>query len=219
MAKKPSSKRAPAAGPAARRSTGTTARAATRTAAGRQTTRRPSAGRILLVLGGSASGKSQVALDLAGPASPRVFLATGEGRDREMAARIARHRASRPRDWVTSEVPVDLTTWLQREGHRYRTILLDCLTLWLSNLLGTGLRETAVSAQVEQLMSALRATGARVVLVSNELGMGLVPVAPSSRRFRDLAGRLNQQVAAAADDVVLVVAGLPMVLKHSARTE
>lgn len=219
MAKKPSSKRAPAAEATARRSARTTARAATRTGAGRQTTRRPSAGRILLVLGGSASGKSQVALDLAGAASPRVFLATGEGRDREMAARIARHRATRPRDWVTAEVPVDLTTWLQREGHRYRTILLDCLTLWLSNLLGTGLREAALPTQVDHLMSALRATGARVVLVSNELGMGLVPVGPSSRRFRDLAGRLNQQVAAAADDVVLVVAGLPMVLKQFARTE
>lgn len=194
------------------------ARRPAQSSARRRTARRRSTGRILFVIGGSASGKSQAALDLAGEASPRVFIATGEGRDREMAARIARHRATRPSGWDTAEVPLDATAWIRQHGHRYRTIVLDCLTLWLSNLLGTGLREAAVPARVDELIAALRETGARVVLVSNELGMGLVPVGASARRFRDLAGQVNQQVAAAADDVLAVIAGLPMVLKHSSRS-
>lgn len=170
-------------------------------------------GRLVFVLGGASSGKSQVALDLAGRRSPKAFVATGQAFDREMAERIGRHRASRPSEWITAEVPVDLADWFRREGRRYRTIVVDCLTLWLSNLNGRRVPEGMISGRVVEVLAAARSTGARVVFVSNELGLGLVPVARTARRFRDWAGRVNQQVAAAADEVYLVVSGLPLRLK------
>jgi adenosylcobinamide kinase/adenosylcobinamide-phosphate guanylyltransferase len=165
------------------------------------------------VLGGASSGKSEAALRLAGASGPRAFIATGQGLDEEMAARIARHQASRPSDWDTAEVPVEVEAWLAARGSRYRTILFDCVTLWLSNLVAGGEGESGILARAEALLHAMRATGARVVIVSNELGLGLVPAEPSTRAFRDLAGRVNQQIAAAADDVHLVVSGLSLRLK------
>lgn len=192
-------------------SMGVSARAARRSARGRET-----AARLTLVLGGSASGKSDVALNLAGESGPRLFLATGEARDPEMAERIARHRETRDSDWDTAEVPLEVAAWIATNGRRYKTILLDCLTLWLSNLLEGGVQPNDVPKHVVDLLAALRASGARVVLVSNELGMGLVPMEPESRRFRDLAGRVNQLVAAAVDEVVLVVAGVPLRVKTTA---
>lgn len=170
-------------------------------------------GRILFVIGGAASGKSAVALGLAGRKRPKVFVATGQGLDDEMAARIARHRAARPSGWKTEEEPVELTDWFQRRGHRYRAILLDCITLWLSNLRGTGCSDAVVIRKVEQLLWAMRRSGAHVVVVSNELGMGLIPMERSGRQFRDLAGRANQLIAGAADEVYFVVSGLPIRLK------
>ncbi len=170
-------------------------------------------GRMTLVLGGAASGKSEVALRLAGRKVPKAFLATGQGLDAEMGRKIARHRATRSADWQTAEVPIELAAWVLREGGGYRTIVWDCVTLWLSNLLGAGESEVSVSARVEDVLRALRATGARVVIVSNELGLGLVPAEPSARAFRDLAGRVNQQIAAEADEVQLVISGLPLTVK------
>ncbi len=169
--------------------------------------------RLILVLGGAASGKSRAALEMAGRRSPRAFVATGQGLDREMVERIRRHRAARSSDWTTAEVPVDLADWFRQEGRRYRTIILDCLTLWLSNLGGTRVPDSAVSGRVDELLKAVRSTTARVVLVSNELGLGLVPLSRTGRRFRDLAGRVNQHIAAEADEVYFVVGGLPLRLK------
>lgn len=170
-------------------------------------------GRILFVLGGAASGKSGVALKLTGRQRPRVFVATGQGLDDEMTARIARHRAARPSGWETEELPLELTDWFRRRGRRYRAILLDCITLWLSNLRGGGCSEGAVIRKVEQLIAAMRQSRALVVVVSNELGLGIVPMERSGREFRDLAGRTNQLIAAAADEVYFVVSGLPVRLK------
>lgn len=170
-------------------------------------------GRVILVLGGASSGKSEAALRLAGSRGPRAFLATGQGLDEEMAARIARHQASRPSDWDTAEVPIEVDAWLAAGGSRYRTILFDCVTLWLSNLVGRGEGEAKILARAETLLQAMRATSARVVIVSNELGLGLVPAEPTARAFRDLAGRVNQRIAAAADEVHLVVSGLSLRLK------
>jgi adenosylcobinamide kinase / adenosylcobinamide-phosphate guanylyltransferase len=169
--------------------------------------------KLILVLGGAASGKSQVALDLAGQAGPRVFVATGEAMDREMALRIARHRATRSSDWVTAEVPANLTKWFNKNKLNYQSIVLDCLTLWLNNLQERRLSTSAISDATTDLLHAIRATRARVVIVSNELGLGLVPATKLVRGFRDLAGRVNQQVAAEADEVYLTISGLPLRLK------
>lgn len=169
--------------------------------------------RLILVLGGAASGKSQVALDLAGEVGPRAFVATGQALDREMKVRIERHQATRASDWETAEVPADLAEWFIDNYDNYQTIVLDCLTLWLSNLKGRKLNDVAVSQVTDDLLQAIRTTKARVVIVSNELGLGLVPATKNVRAFRDLAGRVNQQVAAAADEVYLTVSGLPLRLK------
>ena len=169
--------------------------------------------RLILVLGGAASGKSQVALDLAGQAGPKAFVATGQALDREMKVRIERHQATRSSDWETAEVPADLAKWLSDNGNIYQTIVLDCLTLWLSNLQGRRLCDVAVSEATADLLHTIRATRARVVMVSNELGLGLVPATKAVRAFRDLAGRVNQQVAAEADEVYLTISGLPLRLK------
>lgn len=169
--------------------------------------------KLILVLGGAASGKSQAALDLAGQVGPRAFVATGQALDREMKVRIERHQATRASDWETAEVPADLAEWFSESGHSYQVIVLDCLTLWLSNLKGRRLRDVVVAEATTDLLHAIRATKARVVIVSNELGLGLVPATKTVRAFRDLAGRVNQQVAAEADEVYLTVSGLPLRLK------
>lgn len=172
-----------------------------------------SVNRIIFVLGGSASGKSEIALRLAGSKGPRAFVATGQGLDAEMSARIARHQATRAADWETAEVPLELTAWFARAGSRYRTIVLDCVTLWLSNLQGSGMKEPMVLKRVAGLLEAMQKTKARVVIVSNELGLGLVPAEPAVRAFRDIAGRVNQLLATGADEMYLVVSGIPVRLK------
>jgi adenosylcobinamide kinase/adenosylcobinamide-phosphate guanylyltransferase len=169
--------------------------------------------KLILVLGGAASGKSQAALKLAGRARPRAFVATGQALDREMKARIERHQVTRPSGWVTAEVPVEIGKWISKNGDYYQSIVLDCLTLWLSNLRGRRLRDRAASEATGNLLHAIRGTRARVVIVSNELGLGLVPATKAVRAFRDLAGQVNQQVAAEADEVYLTISGLLLRLK------
>ncbi|MCS6319157.1 MAG: bifunctional adenosylcobinamide kinase/adenosylcobinamide-phosphate guanylyltransferase [Nitrospira sp.] len=171
------------------------------------------AARLILVLGGAASGKSQAALDRAGRRAPKAFVATGQALDGEMKARIARHRETRPADWITAEVPRDLAAWFRADGQAYRTVVVDCLTLWLSNVCGRRIAGAEMVPLVEELLQAIRTTKARVVLVSNELGFGLVPTSRSARAFRDVAGRVNQQIAAAADEVYFVISGQTLRLK------
>lgn len=174
---------------------------------------RKARGRIVLVLGGAASGKSEYALGIAGPRNPSAFVATGQGLDEEMAARIARHQATRSADWETVEEPLEVEAWFTEHGLQYRTILFDCVTLWLSNLIGAGVNEATIHMRVGALLKSMQAASARVVIVSNELGMGLVPAEPATRGFRDLAGRVNQLIAGTADEVYLVVSGIPLRLK------
>ena len=169
--------------------------------------------KLILVLGGAASGKSQAALDLAGQVGPRAFVATGQALDQEMKVRIERHQATRSSDWVTAEVPTDITEWLTCNSKIYQSIVIDCLTLWLNNLQGRRLRDWAVYEATADLLQAIRATRARVVIVSNELGLGIVPATKAVRAFRDLAGKVNQQVAAEADEVYLTISGLPLRVK------
>lgn len=164
-----------------------------------------------LVLGGARSGKSAHAERLVRESglAPR-YIATGEARDGEMAERIAHHRARRGRGWVTREEPLALVEALRDEAGQDRGVLVDCLTLWLTNLL---FAERDLGAETARLCEALPLLPGPVVLVSNEVGMGLVPETPLGRRFRDAQGRLNQAVAAAVPSVVFVAAGLPLMLK------
>ena len=167
--------------------------------------------RSALALGGARSGKSAAAERLArATGAERVYVATAESGDAEMARRIARHRAERGAGWETVEAPRDLIGALRAVDGAGRVILVDCLTLWLSNRMLDGADPEADSGA---LCAALGAMRARTVCVSNEVGMGLVPETPLGRAFRDAQGRLNQRVAATCDLVVFMAAGLPLVLK------
>jgi len=165
---------------------------------------------IILITGGSRSGKSRRAEGRACalPGRP-VYIATAEALDDEMAGRIARHRARRGSDWLERETPLDLVqTLIETDGGGAR--LVDCLTLWLSNLFHS---ERNWSQEVEQLADALTRQRSSVVMVTNEVGLGIVPDNALARAYRDAAGVMNQTIAEAADEVELVVAGLPMRLK------
>ncbi len=159
---------------------------------------------LTLVLGGARSGKSAYAERLLGAGS---YIATAEPGDAEMAARIAAHRARRGPQWRTVEAPLELAGAIRAAAP---PILVDCLTLWLANLFAAG---RIPEHESEALLAALREAAGPVVLVANEVGLGLVPETALGRAFRDAAGRLNQAVAAAVQRVVFVAAGLPLVLK------
>jgi adenosylcobinamide kinase/adenosylcobinamide-phosphate guanylyltransferase len=166
-----------------------------------------------LVLGGARSGKSRHAETLVrGSGSQRIYLATAAVGDAEMAERIGSHRQERGPDWLTIEEQFELAGTLAREARPGRAILVDCLTLWLSNLMLADRDLGKASADLCELLPNLPCP---VVLVSNEVGMGLVPETPLGRRFRDAQGRLNQAVAAAVPNVVFVAAGLPLTLKQA----
>lgn len=168
------------------------------------------AGPLTLVLGGARSGKSRHAEALVTTLpQPWLYIATGEPRDNEMAARIAEHRARRGAQWQTIEAPRDLVAALALVPAG-AAVLVDCLTLWLSNVMLAGADVEAEASRFEQ--SLIGRTGP-VVLVANEVGLGIVPENALARRFRDAAGRLNQRLAGLADCVVLLVAGIPVKVK------
>ena len=167
---------------------------------------------LTLVLGGARSGKSQYAESLiAALPPPWIYVATAEAGDAEMKERIALHRSRRGKDWQTVEAPGDLTIALAAVATD-APVLIDCLTLWLSNRMLAG---ADLEVEIAHLETALDSRRAPVVLVSNEVGFGVVPDNELARRFRDLQGRLNQRMAARADRVVLMVAGLPIVVKDT----
>jgi len=170
-----------------------------------------------LVLGGARSGKSAFAEKLIGDSGlARIYLATAAAGDDEMKARIAHHRVQRGEGWTTIEEPLALVDALTREAIHGRVVLVDCLTLWLSNLM---LAERDPDIEARRLMRFLGVAKYPVVLVSNEVGLGLVPDTPLGRRFRDAQGRLNQIVAACVPNVVFIAAGLPLWLKRSSLQE
>ena len=172
---------------------------------------RPSPPALTLVLGGARSGKSRHAerLALESGLAP-VYVATGEALDDEMAARIARHRARRGASWRTVEEPLDLSGVLLNECDAGRAVLVDCLTLWLTNLMIAKLPLRAEMARLVELLPTLPGT---LVLVSNEVGLGVVPTDAMARAFIDHAGWLHQRIAERADVVVFMAAGLPLHLK------
>jgi adenosylcobinamide kinase/adenosylcobinamide-phosphate guanylyltransferase len=180
--------------------------------------------RIILVTGGARSGKSTFALKMAESIpGERLFIATAEALDEEMAGRIEEHKRGRGSHWATVEEPIAVPTIVGREKG-YGVILLDCLTIWLSNLLhkqsgrsGEGSTSegvlTAITGEVALFIGACKRSNATVIVVSNEVGMGIVPEHPLARQFRDIAGVANQRIAAAADEVYLLVSGIEVRVK------
>jgi adenosylcobinamide kinase/adenosylcobinamide-phosphate guanylyltransferase len=188
---------------------------------------------LTLILGGARSGKSRLAQRLAAPAGRVTYVATyvttaPAGRDPEMAERIERHRAGRPSSWRTVEEPLALACAVEREASDADAILVDCLTIWLSNLfwehrdgspgqLVPRQVEDAARAELQRIAAASRRC--HIILVSNELGCGTVPESALTRAFRDTEGLLNQWAAEAADEVIFTAAGLPLYLKSAAHRE
>lgn len=165
---------------------------------------------VTLVLGGARSGKSRLAEGLVARAGGVTYIATAEARDAEMQARIAAHRDRRGQSWRTIEAPLDLVAALDEAEAAGDPVLLDCLTLWLSNLLEM---ERNIADETAALVARLGKLRCPAVVVSNEVGQGIVPANPLARRFRDEAGAVNQAVAAVADRVFFVTAGIPARLK------
>jgi adenosylcobinamide kinase / adenosylcobinamide-phosphate guanylyltransferase len=169
---------------------------------------------VTLVLGGVRSGKSHYAQQLGEHAGQVVFVATAVPGDDEMRRKVDRHRNSRPPHWQTIEEPLKLAETVASHESACDLMIIDCLTFFAANLLDAwGEDHTAIDRSVEALCAALQSPACSVVVVSNEVGSGVVPEYPSGRRFRDLLGEMNQSVAAVASDVVLLVAGLRLVLK------
>ncbi len=165
----------------------------------------------LLVLGGARSGKSNYAQQRAeAEMGALVYIATGQAFDAEMQERIARHRADRGERWRTVEAPLALAEAMRAEAAPDRVLLVDCLTLWASNLM---LADRDVETETAALAACVREVQGRLILVSNEVGLGIVPDNALARRFRDVAGRINQTVAQAVDEAVFVAAGLSLPLK------
>lgn len=173
---------------------------------------------FILVTGGARSGKSRYAVELAKRLGPSiVYLATCAASDPEMRRRIARHRRARPASWTTIESPTNPAAALGRLPQRTHGVIIDCLTLLVSQLMLAKRSDAAIEAGVTSLCEAIRRAPCPVIVVTNEVGNGVVPASALGRRFRDLAGTANQIAAAAADEVYLLVAGLPLCIKsHSA---
>ena len=180
-----------------------------------ETAQVPGGFRLALVLGGTRSGKSRYGLSLAARfPEPRLFVATCEPGDAEMAARIDNHRKERGPHWETREAPLDLAATLAEAQGGYGVVLVDCLTMWLSNLmLREGDNQAGIQAGCDRLAQTLAGSRTPTIVVSNEVGLGIVPDNPLAREFRDGAGALHQRLARIADLVVLMVAGIPLVIK------
>ncbi|MEN9501928.1 MAG: bifunctional adenosylcobinamide kinase/adenosylcobinamide-phosphate guanylyltransferase [Pseudomonadota bacterium] len=169
-----------------------------------------------LILGGARSGKSRYAENAAKASGKQVvYIATATADDSEMQARIAHHQASRPADWRTVEEPLHLAACLQQYASAETLLLVDCLTLWLTNLLCHADADL-LERETQQLLATLPQLAGEIICVSNEVGLGIVPLGELTRRYVDTAGRLHQQLAVQSDNVVFMVAGLPHVLKNNA---
>jgi adenosylcobinamide kinase/adenosylcobinamide-phosphate guanylyltransferase len=170
---------------------------------------------VTLITGGARSGKSTHALALAGAhrGRRRAFVATGQALDDEMAARIAHHKSSRPADFITVEEPLNVAAALEALAGRADVVVLDCVTLWVANLMGSRVAEDAFHFKAGRLAAALASASFASIVVTDEVGSGIVPDNPAARQFRDYLGWTNQKIAAVADRVILMVAGLPMRVK------
>jgi adenosylcobinamide kinase/adenosylcobinamide-phosphate guanylyltransferase len=171
---------------------------------------------VILITGGARSGKSAEALRLAEPYERRVFIATAEAFDDEMRERIERHKAERGDGWETIETPLDLAGAVRSVVDLNVALVIDCLTVWIGNLMHHDATMTEAASPCNDLIEVLRQSPARrIICVTNEVGMGIVPEHALSRRFRDVAGRLNQRIAAVADRVILMVCGQSLIIKSA----
>ncbi len=174
----------------------------------------------LFVIGGCKCGKSSHALHLAEAmgVSRKIFVATCQPRDEEMNIRVANHQAERDGDWTTVEAPLDLVTAIEENASPERVVLVDCLAMWITNRLLAGEGEKEIMEQTAGLCQAMKQASGAVILVSNEVGAGIVPENALARKFRDIAGKVNQNMAAACDTVHWVVAGIPVAIKEKGVT-
>lgn len=173
--------------------------------------------RTTLIIGGCRSGKSSHALALGAQATGnrRLFVATCQPHDAEMKERIHRHQLERGDQWQTEETPIDIVGVIQHKGPETDIMLIDCLTLWVNNLLMAHEDDSDIRAEMNRLYNVIQYPPCSVILVSNEVGTGIVPENPLARRFRDLTGWCNQNLAARCTDVVWMVAGIPVTIKPS----
>jgi adenosylcobinamide kinase / adenosylcobinamide-phosphate guanylyltransferase len=169
--------------------------------------------KITFILGGARSGKSFYALSLAKRYKKVAFIATCQGKDKEMRERIKLHKETRPKHWETFEEPREMGLLLKKIVNGFDCIVIDCLTLLVSNLLLAGGNQKTIEEKIKQMLVSLKNKKANVIIVSNEVGLGIVPEHKMARDFRDIAGRLNQLVACYADEVFFIVAGLPLNIK------
>jgi len=169
---------------------------------------------MILITGGCRSGKSRFASDFANQHfSKKLYLATCEALDEEMAQRIEHHKKMRGPEWQTVEEPIKIVEGIRQYEDGVEVILLDCITLWLSNLLTKGNTDLKIMDEINRFVEMIKQTPASLVIVSNEVGMGIVPVDPLGRRFRDLSGMANQRIAQVAKTVIFMVSGIPIFLK------
>ena len=170
--------------------------------------------KIIFITGGARSGKSQFAQNLALKfPGPKAYLATAQALDGEMAERILRHKKSRPADWQTLEEPCRITEAIRKNGDRFSLILLDCLTLWISNLMMAEWTEERILAETDGFLQVCQGTKSSLIIVGNEVGMGIVPDNPQARLFRDLSGLIQQKIAREADEVYFMICGIPQTIK------
>jgi adenosylcobinamide kinase/adenosylcobinamide-phosphate guanylyltransferase len=170
-------------------------------------------GKLVFILGGARSGKSTYAISLAKKYKKVAFIATAHALDREMKKRIQWHQKVRPQEWKTYEEPENPAPLIKKIGNLYECILLDCLTLLISNLILKKYREEKIIKTINALLSASKDKKAKIIMVSNEVGLGLVPANKLGRNFRDIAGKINQLIAVQADEVFFAISGIPIKIK------
>ena len=179
---------------------------------------RSRARKVVVITGGARSGKSRFAQELAKSGGEDVvFIATAAVRDEEMRKRIERHQRARPPQWQTIEEEIDLVGAIETQGGEPKTIIIDCITLWLSNLIERGDEDERIRQQANRFNESLQRSPHSIILVTNEVGSGIVPDNPLARRFRDLAGEVNQILASSAQELYLMAAGVPLRLEPSRR--
>ncbi len=170
-------------------------------------------GEIIFVLGGARSGKSKYAVELAKKFKKAAFIATALAGDEEMKKRIKLHRIARPQHWKLIEEEKNIVSVLNKVQNKYEIILIDCLGLWISNLLVDNLKDADIEKKINKLINSLSKSKLNIILVSNEVGSCIVPYNPLARRFQDLVGLANQKIAEKADKVIYMQAGIPIIIK------